>query len=159
MIDGSYRNPIGRVLVIEPRVSLMLASILSVAHLTTLLVLVLLPLPWWILLPLAGTVLLSLGHVLQRHVLMKGRKAVKKLIWDAHGTLKLLNGEEKELNAALCCDTFISRLLIVLNLRTSQLGNHSLVLLPDSLTQDLMRQLRARVRLFPTQDQSIRSSG
>ena len=159
MIEGSHRNPIGGVLVIEPKVSLMLASIVSVAHLTTLLVLVLLPLPWWILLPLAGTVLLSLGHVLQRHVLMKGRKAVKKLIWDAHGTLKLLNGEEKELNAALCCDTFISRLLIVLNLRTSQLGNHSLVLLPDSLTQDLMRQLRARVRLFPTQDQSIRSSG
>lgn len=159
MIDGNYRNPIGGILVIEPKVSLMLASIVSVAHLTTLLVLVLLPLPWWILLPLAGTVLLSLGYVLHRYVFMKGRKAVRKLIWDAHGTLKLLNGEEKELDAALCCDTFVSRWLIVLNLKTGQVGNHSLVLLPDSLAQDLMRQLRARVRLYPTSDQSARSFG
>ena len=119
----------------------------------------LLPLSWWLLLLLPGIAVVSLYYVLHCHILKRGRKAVKRLIWDAQGTLKLLTGQGQELDAKLCSSTFVSRWLILLNLRTSQLGNHSLVLLPDSLTREHMRQLRVRIRQYPAHDQYSRSFG
>ncbi len=117
-----------------------------------MLVIFLLPLAWWVLLMLSGVVMVSLYIGLRRYVFMTGARTVSKLIWDAHGTLKLFNGAGKELDAELCRDTFVCHWLIILNLRTRQLGYCYMVILPDALPQETMRQLRVRVRLRQASD-------
>ena len=156
---GTYRNQPGGELVIKPRPSRLLAGILSAVHLITLFVLALLPLSLWILLLLSGAIVVNLGYVFRRHVLLRGKKAVTKLICDTEGSWKVLNGKSNELLAQLHPDTFVSRWLVILNLSTNSTGNYSVVLLPDSLDQDTMRQLRVRIRLYSTHGDSNRSAG
>lgn len=131
---------------VVPRPSRRLLALVLISHLAGLAVTAGLDLaPGWRW-ALAALVLLSLGYQLVAGVWRRAPWSVCAARWDALGwQLTLRNGRERE--ARLLADSYVGVGLVVLNFRVGRFRRATLVLTADALDPDLLRRLRARLRL------------
>ena len=132
---------------LQLKVSWLLALILIALHVSALIVLPWLAVPFSVIVLLAGCIVFSLYHALMTHVFFRGIKSVTTLIWDMSGDLKVIDREGKVYEAVIKDNSFVNPHLIILNLRLVEVGNRTLVLLPDSADRELLRRLRVRLLL------------
>ena len=132
---------------IRPRASRRLAAFLLTTHLAALAVVFALALDLYLSVGLAAAVLLAFGYSVGSHLLYLVPSAVREVTWGSDGvwTLTLVSGEQIE--ARLLPSTYVTGHLLVLNFRRGRWWARSLVLLADSLDINLLRRLRARLRL------------
>lgn len=115
-------------------------------HLSAVAVLTLMPTPQW-LMGIAGlAVAINLCGAVHTHVLLRGKRAVRSLVWEATGNVVVRDGKGREHEGVLAPDSFAHPWAVVLNLKLRGCSRRALVLLPDSETADTLRQLRARVK-------------
>jgi hypothetical protein len=125
----------------------MLAVMLIVPHVSALIVLPWLTIPFSVIILLAGIIVTSLYQALMTHVLFRSEKSITALIWDMSGGLKVTDRERNVCEALIKDDLFVHPYLIILNLQLVEGGNRTLVLLPDSAEGELLRRLRVRLLL------------
>lgn len=132
---------------LHPGTSWRLAGYLILIHGLTLGVVWYLPLtgPWRFLLGLG--VLFSLALGLGGPVWHRWPWDLSRAVWHADGRWTLTLGSGREVEGRLLGSSFVSPALVVLNFRQGRWRTRSLVLLPDNLDPNLLRQLRARLRL------------
>ena len=134
-------------LVIRPRPSPRLGGFVAATHAAALAVALALPLPWAGRAPLAGMIAASLGWILWARVLAAAPWSIRQAVWDEDGwQLTLADGRVR--SARLARSTYVGVGLVILNLRLGHLGRRSLVLTGDAVGPDLLRRLRARLRLL-----------
>jgi hypothetical protein len=109
---------------------------------------------WYWRAALAAMVLAGLLYAVVAQVLLLAPWVVREATWRPDGVwiLTLVSGEQVE--ARLQPSSFVSPILILLNFRCRRWRSCSLVLPPDCLDPDLLRRLRARLRLEGTGDRS-----
>jgi Membrane-bound toxin component of toxin-antitoxin system len=125
----------------------MLAVMLIVPHVSALLVLPWLTIPYSVIILLAGIIFASLYQALMTHVLFRSEKSITALIWDMSAGLKVTDREGNVCEALIKDDLFVHPYLIILNLQLFEGGKRTLVLLPDSAEGELLRRLRVRLLL------------
>lgn len=132
---------------IRPRTSRRLAVFLPTIHFAALAVVFALHLDWYLRAGLAASVLVALAYSVGVHLLYLVSSAVREATWGGDGTwvLTLVSGEQIE--ARLLPSTYVTGNLLVLNFRRGRWWSRTLVLLSDSLDANLLRRLRARLRL------------
>lgn len=145
LVSGKHRRR--PPLRIRPRSSRRLAAFLLTTHGAALAVALGLPLDWYLRVGFAVAVLLALAYSAAVHILFLVSSAVREATWGSDGvwTLTLVSGEQRE--ARILPSTYVTGNLLVLNFRRGRWWSRSLVLLPDSLDANLLRRLRARLRL------------
>jgi hypothetical protein len=144
MSSGKYAAPLH----LELRPSRRLAVWLGVLHATTASVVFLAPLPLLAQVALSTVLIASALRSVRVHALHKGRRAVTMLVWDADDRWWLRCSQGDEQAATLLGDSLVQPLLMVLNFRIDGTRRRvSVVLLSDSLPAELLRQLRARLRI------------
>ncbi len=132
---------------LQLKASWLLALILIALHVSTLIILPWLAVPFSVIILLAGVIVFSLYHALMTHVLFRGKKSVAALIWGMSGGLKVIDREGKVYEAVIKDNSFVNPHLIILNLRLIERGSRTLVLLPDSADREILRRLRVRLML------------
>jgi toxin CptA len=139
---------------IRPERSLFLAVFLLGAYGAAFAVVFTIPLGWYWRAALAAMVLAGLLYAVVARVLLLAPWVVREATWRPDGvwSLTLVSGEQVE--ARLQPSSFVSPILILLNFRCRRWRSCSLVLPPDCLDPDLLRRLRARLRLEGTGDRS-----
>jgi len=132
---------------IRPRTSRRLAVFLLTIHFTAMAVVFALPLNGYLRAGLVVSVLVALAYSAGVHLLYLVSSAVREATWGSDGAwiLTLVSGEQIE--ARLLPSTYVTGNLLVLNFHRARWWSRSLVLLPDSLDGNLLRRLRARLRL------------
>ncbi len=130
---------------IRPRPSRRLAILLSLAHGGGLLIVPLLPWPWWGLLTMASMLIFSLASCLARHVLLLHPRAVTGIDWTGEGRwlLTLRNGEQ--ITARLAQDSYLHPQLVILSFHRGRWRRQSVVLCRDAVDQESFRRLRVRL--------------
>lgn len=133
-------------LCLAPRPSRQLMLFISLVHTGAVVISLMLPLAWAWQLVLLLLVLIHAGFSLWAQAWRRAPWSVRDARWDRHGwELELVNG--RRLRAArLLPSSFIGQHLIVLNFALNPWQVRSLPLFADSLENDQMRQLRARLR-------------
>jgi toxin CptA len=142
MSRHSHRAPLR----LHPRPSRRLAVFLVLVHAATAAAVLGLPVHWAVrgaLVLLTGA---GLAYGLAVHVLRLAPWAVTGAVWEPDGTWTLTLASGREVEARLLPSTFVTTVLIVLNLRCGRWYTCSLVLPGDALDPDLLRRLRARLR-------------
>lgn len=142
-------------LVIRPRPSRWLGGFVAATHIAAAVAALALPLPW----PLRGALLLaigaSLGWLLWTRVLARAPWSIREAVWDAWGwRLTLADGRVRE--ARLAPSTYVGVGLVILNLRSGRFAHRALVLTADAVDAELLRRLRARLRLIGPLDPAAR---
>jgi toxin CptA len=112
------------------------------------------PLDWYWRAVLAAMVLAGLLYAMVVRVLSLAPWVVREATWRPDGAWILTLVLGKQVEARLQPSSFVSPILILLNFRYRSWRSCSLVLPPDSLDPDLLRRLRARLRLEGTGDGS-----
>jgi len=133
-------------LYLRPRLSLRLAAFIALTHAGAGACVVTLPIPWfW---RVGGFCLIALSGVWQAftHLWPRTPVAVREATWGEDGW-ELTLGTGRRVSAGLAPSTFVGTWLVVLNFRCPSWRRCSLVLTPDALDPDLLRRLRARLRL------------
>ncbi|MBK5938640.1 hypothetical protein [Halochromatium roseum] len=131
---------------LQPRRSIWLGVLLVVMHLLAAWVLLLIPLELGPRMLLMLLVALSLGYGLWAQVLALAPWSLREAIWSEQGwQLRFQNGRQRE--AVLLPSTLISVRLLILHFRVGWLRYPQLVLTEEVIDAELMRQLRARLRL------------
>jgi hypothetical protein len=144
MSSPSYAAPLR----LERRPSRYLLSALLVVHGTALLVLILLPVVWWIKVPLALAVLAQ-GIVSWRRQLMLGSAlATQRLVWTGGSSWELFNRDGAVRRARLLPGSYIHPWLVVLRFLTEDRQKCAVVLPCDSLDPDSHRRLRVQLGLL-----------
>lgn len=142
MSSPKFKTPL-RVTLNRSRV---LAALLVGMHLAAAATLLLLPDPMTI----AGGLLIgvSLLRTIRTHVFHAGPHALKGLVWQPSGRIiaKDCRGIEQEVTVAN--DIFVHPATIVLNLVFKDRTKRTLVLLPDSVSPAVLRELRKRLRIM-----------
>lgn len=138
-------------LALQPLVSRQLAVFIGVTHGLAALVAVLMPgMEWWgkgaLLIPIA----VSLGYFWRLHIARTAAQSVQEAVFYQVDNW-LVRTPSGSHFARLDDSSFLHPWLCVLNLRSQKGKLHTLVLLPDSLPQEVLRQLRVRVK-FSTDD-------
>ena len=134
-------------LIIRPRPSRRLGGFVAATHLAALAVAGALPLGWVVRVGLMLSIAASLGWLLWAGVLGRAPWSVREAVWDEQGwRLTLEDGRVRE--ARLAASTYLGAGLVILNLRCGRLRRRSLVLTADAVDGDLLRRLRARLRLL-----------
>jgi hypothetical protein len=132
---------------VTPRPSAILALSLGAAHLLALTSVFAVSLPLALKLALGAAVLASLCHAVYVHVLLQGRRSIRELIWTSSGALLVKDAHGRDWDAHVCANSFVHPRLLVLRLSLDKGSPRAMVLLPDSVTADVLRQLRVRLRL------------
>lgn len=132
---------------IRPEHSKLLAMLLGGAHLVTLATLPLLPLPSALIGAAGIAVLLSLYRALSVHVFFRGTRAIRELVWNTSGEVVVWDGEGHEHQASISSDCFAVPWTVILAVHVQDLGRRTLVLLPDCVSVDILRQIRVRLRV------------
>lgn len=134
-------------LTIRPGASRRLAFFLLVVHGAVLAVAFAIPLDWYWRVVLVAVLLSGFLYALGVHFLYLVPWAVREATWGADGTwiLTLVSGER--VDARLLPSTYVTASLLVLNFRCGRWQYRALVMLPDALDANLLRRLRARLRL------------
>jgi len=131
----------------KPRPSVLLARLLLAMHglavLTTLLFVhhrAVMP----VLLLLIG---FSYYRSYRKHVLHKGSRAIRRIVWQADGGWFLEDQSGVMREARLRPSSYVHPRLVILNFDlTRSKGRPSVVLCPDSMDTDTLRRLRGRLR-------------
>lgn len=120
---------------------------LAAVHLSVLAVLPISGLPPQAALLLAAPVVGSLWRSLERHAWLCDRNALQELVWEPSGSWQVRCVNGRRYSAWLRGDCLVHPWLIVLNFRLDDSSRRSLMLLPDSLSPEIARRLRVRLRL------------
>lgn len=137
---------------LKPERSRILAALLGAAHLTALMILPTLSMPLSFSIAAGVAVLICAYRSVGTHVLLRGERAVRELIWQPSGEIFVRDGAGHEHLGSLMQDSVAHPLAIILNLRLQGSAARTLVLLPDSASADVLRQLRARLRMTKSVD-------
>jgi hypothetical protein len=132
---------------LEPRSSRQLALALLLVHAAAMTAVVNLALPAWMIMGLAGTVVMSLYITFNTQVLGRGRFALCSLVWEVDGDWTVISADGTEHKAWLRPSSVAYAWLVILNLVVQGEGNRSLVLMQDSLDARTFRRLLVRLRL------------
>jgi hypothetical protein len=138
---------------VRPEGSWLLGAILSSAHILALALLPPLALPHSLELAIGIVVLLSLYRAIHTHVLLRGSRATRGLVWESSGRIVVRDGENREHEAQVSVDSFAHPWAVVLRLALSDRSRRALVLLPGCVGDDVLRQLRVRLRLATEVDE------
>lgn len=131
---------------IRLRPSRLLLAVLSVAHIAALSIVLLMPLPLWLMAVLATLVVISMVHATVFQAMLQGRNAVIVLKTTQTG-LEVATRLGVWNRVDILASTFVSPWLVVLHLR--QEGRRRpmyVMLLPDMLSSDEFRRLRVWLR-------------
>jgi hypothetical protein len=133
-------------LVIRPRPSRWLGGFVTATHVAAAAAALALPLSG----PLRGALLLaigtSLGWLLWTRVLARAPWSIREAVWDEQGW-RLTRADGRVREARLAPSTYVGVRLVILNLRIGRFGRRALVLTADAVDAELLRRLRARLRL------------
>jgi len=110
-------------------------------------IILLLPLELWLQLTIAFVITISLIQAMRNHVLRSHGPAITSAEWNSEGEWLLFTVNGDELSAQLKASSYVQHWLIVLNFSIAPFQRRSLILLPDAIDPDLLRQLRVRLRL------------
>lgn len=126
------------------RSSCCLALILALLHLAALGSLLPLDIPVWLKWALAASVAASFAASIRRHALHLAASSVRELVLKADGSIEGLRYDGVRFDAGVSAQTTVLPLLIVILLEIPGVRRlHPLVILPDALTAEDWRTLRA----------------
>ncbi len=138
----------GPLLHIEPQSSRQLASLLLLLYGAGMAVVINLDLPTWLVLGLAGSVIVLLFSTWNLYILNQSKKSLKVMIWDEEGCWTLITADKKPHSAKLLSSSYIYPKVLVLQFCTfSSNIKYSTILMQDSLSSLIFRQLFVRLRL------------
>lgn len=133
---------------LKPRPSAWMAWILAGAHITAAAVVILAVSFKPAAAALLLLALLSWYRAHRVHVQHRGARSIRRLVWQADGQWLLDDGRESAQPAHLLPSSYLHPRLVILNFRLlTRRGRRNLVLLPDSLDAQTLRQLRRRMRI------------
>jgi len=127
------------------RPSRWLAGFLFISHAAAMLVVPLLPLGWHWKIAIGVALIASFVTSFRRHVLRRGRYAVRRLVWTSDGRWRLTDARQREHDVHLLPDFHVGPRLISLRFSRSRFKRYSVVLLPDSAARAELRRLRMRL--------------
>jgi len=127
-------------------------------HLLTATVAITLPIVWPLRGILALLVLSSLGWLIWSQILGRAPWSIREAVWDEHGwRLTLADGRTRE--ARLMPSTYVGVGLVILNFRIGPIRHRALVLTADTIDPDMLRRLRARLRLAGSLGSTVGDNG
>jgi hypothetical protein len=85
------------------------------------------------------------------HVLLQGERAIRVVLWKASGEITVWDSTGPERSASILPECFVSPRDVILTLRLQDLERRTMVLLPDCVSADTLRQIRVRLRLHQDQ--------
>lgn len=139
-----------RLQMLELRPSLRLTLLLGSAHLSVLLVMVMLPIAPWLQLSGAVLLLLSLGWTVFHHALRRGADAVTALAFVDRARLRVRTAAGTWLEGQVLGTSTIGATLAVLNIKLDDRKRSiHVVILGDSMHADDFRRLRVWLRWGP----------
>ncbi len=130
---------------IEPRFSARLAGFLLFSHGGAMAVPWRLGWPWWAVLCVVALVLASFLIHWRRHVLRRGRRALRAAVWLGDGRWRLETAGAVLERVELAPARYVHPALVVLNFCGGGNG-YTLVLCADAVSAEIHRRLRARLR-------------
>ena len=134
---------------VELKPSQRLTALLFTAHGGALLLLTILPLPLWIIVPIAAVLLWSAVHTTLRHARRRGVHAVTALELAEREQLQFRTGDGTWHRGQLLDSSTISLWMVLLNLRNDR-GRILHVVIPgDGISADDFRHLRVWLRWGP----------
>ncbi len=152
MSHKKYRQP----LVLEPRASRHLFTVLLVVYLLAVLALFLpTTLPWY-----GRSVVLLIIILSARSTLYKTRfQTIKNATWKMNGDfeLKLLDG--KHIQARLLAGSLVTEWLIILRLACADNTKYNWLILPDMVKRETYRRLCVRLRQWHAGIKRIKGAG
>ena len=143
MIKHRERPPLH----LKPGTSRRLAGFLFLTHTAAAAVVLLLPLTWYLRTVLLVAVGAGLAYQIWAHLLNSLPWSVCEAVWEPDGIWQLTLASGRRVEARLSPDTFVSTALVLLNFRCGRWRPCFLILPADSLDPELMRRLRARLRI------------
>ena len=132
---------------LEVRRSRRLAGFLFVSHALALGAAAYAHLPPVAAAAIAATVLSSFILSFRRHCELRGRRAVRRVVWTADGRWRVTDGEGGEHESTLEPGPTVTPELVILRLRGADGPVRTAILLADSADADAQRRLRSRLRL------------
>ena len=102
---------------------------------------------WWLPVAWVWRIALMTLLFLSLNRQVRERRRQPMLIWRADGTWWRQAADEAAQAVTLLPDFYLSRWLVVLPFRSAQGRRFTVPLLPDSVTPETMRRLRARLRV------------
>jgi hypothetical protein len=143
MLSTKFEAPLR----VKPEGSWLLAAMLGGVHLMALATVPLLALPLALKLALGMTVLFSLYRAIYTRILLRGKRSIRELIWEPTGGVVVWDGKGQEHEGVIAPDSFVYPWAVVLNLKLEGPCRRTLVLLADSVPEDVLRRLRIRLRI------------
>jgi len=144
MSSLSYAPPLR----LERRPSRYLLSVLLAVHGLALLVLIPLPLVWWVKVLLALAVLAQGVVSWRRHLAFGSALAARRLVWTGGRSWELINRDGAARRARLHTGCYIHPWLVILHFLTEDRHKCVVVLPCDSLDPDSHRRLRVQLALL-----------
>ncbi len=134
-------------LILEVEPSRKVRRLMLAALVATLLLILFLPVPWYLQVALLGAVA-AYGAYEWRRVARDARPdRVARIVWDAADIWRLHCADGHEADATLLPDTFIQTFVVILQLRRADTGRRfSHVLTDDNCDLETLRRLRVRLR-------------
>ena len=134
---------------LSPRPSVRAVVVLSLLHMSAVVLIVMARLPQWASLAMA-LLLLASWFTLRRHPAFgSGPRALHHLILHAAGGWTVESAKEGREDAELLGGSVVQSWIIVLNFRLKSGRRRSRVLVGDELDADTLRRLRARLLASP----------
>ena len=121
---------------------------LIAVHGLALLVLLPLPVAWWIKLPVAFAIVVQWLVSWHRQVVLTAPQAVKHLVWTGEDRWELFGGDGARRKARLLPGAYVHPFLVILRFLTEDKRSCAVVLPRDSLDADSHRRLRVQLRLL-----------
>lgn len=143
MSSAAYALPLR----LERRPSRYLMYAVIGAHSVALMVLLPLPLAWWIKLALMGGIVAQWVVTWRRQVMLTAPQAVKQLIWSSENSWELHSADGASREARLLPSAYIHPFLVILRFMTEDKRRCAVILPPDSVDADTHRRLRVQLRL------------
>ena len=143
MSSHSYALPLR----LERRPSHYLMLAVIVVHSAALLVLLPLPLLWWIKIPVAGGIAAQWISAWRRHVMLAEPKSVRRLVWMAEHRWELSGADGASREARLLPGAYVHPFLVILCFMLEDNSRCTVILPPDSLDSDSHRRLRVQLLL------------
>ena len=144
MSSTSYAAPLR----LERRSSRYLLSALLAVHGMALLVLMPLPVVWWIKAPLVLAVIAQGIVSWRRQLVFASATAVQHLVWTGGSRWELFNRDGTERQARLLPGTYIHPWLVILRFLTEDRQKCAVILPRDSLDPDSHRRLRVQLAML-----------
>jgi len=120
-----------------------LAVLVLLIHAGALAVVPPLSTPWWVKILLAGLVLASAIYNFSCRVVLRGKRAIVGLVWDAKDEWRLTTAQGGTSVAELLPDTYVHPQLVILRFRdTVSRKKLSVILFHDSVDAESHRRLR-----------------